>query len=337
VRSELRGRLSEQGIGHVLLVVVVLFLGLVAVVALRDSVKDVITNPERSLSSDDAMQVARTVGPAVVDLDVTVGGAGSRAAKGFVLTPAGEVVTSSHALAGAREITARVGGTRREYSATVSGYDVGDDVAVLALSGASGLATIEPAHSSLPSKGDAVAVVGGAAGPKGVVTGIQPQAAAGSDLVAIDVTTRRSDSGAPVADENAKVVAMIGVARNHVTFAMPIRDVLVVAHRVEAGQSTDGVHVGARAVLGVGVRPTLPDDGAGAYVVKVARDGPAAKAGLVPDTIIVSLDSTTIATPGVLHSTLDRYRPGNTVRVGWVGGDGVYRAQDVELASGPPP
>jgi S1-C subfamily serine protease len=184
------------------------------------------------------------------------------------------------------------------------------------------------------------------------VTGLRRQVAAGRaslrDTVAIDVTTQASDSGAPVADGNAKVVAMITTPSkggrvaidsndDDVTLAVPIRDVLAVAHRVDTGQSTDRVHVGPRAVLGVAVRPTLPDDGAGAYVVNVARDGPAAKAGLTADTIIVSVDGTTITTPRGLHTTLDRYRPGDTVRVGWVGGDRLYRASDVHLASGPPP
>ena len=120
------------------------------------------------------------------------------------------------------------------------------------------------------------------------------------------------------------------------TFAIPIDDVFAVVDRVDAGQSTDTVHVGPRATLGVSVRPTSPGGGAGAYVVSVQGDGPAAQGGIAADTIIVSIDDTTVPTTAVLDATLDRYRPGDVVRVGWVGRDRLYRTSDVRLGSGPP-
>ena len=73
------------------------------------------------------------------------------------------------------------------------------------------------------------------------------------------------------------------------TFAIPIEGVFAVVDRVDAGQSTNAVHVGPRASLGVAVRPTSPDGDAGAYVVSVQGDGPAARAGIVADTIVVSV------------------------------------------------
>jgi S1-C subfamily serine protease len=165
-------------------------------------------------------------------------------------------------------------------------------------------------------------------------------------MVEIDVATRAIDSGGPVADAAGKVIAMVTAApaggrfreqtSDDTTFAIPIDDVFTVVDRVDAGQSTDSVHVGPRATLGISVRPTSAADGAGAYVVSVQRDGPASLGGIAADTIIVSIDDTTVPTTAVLDATLDHYRPGDVVRVGWVGRDRLYRTSDVRLASGPP-
>jgi S1-C subfamily serine protease len=352
----------------VLLVALVLLVAILAIIVLRDSVRTSIANraPSRSSAAggggtmlpDETAAVARTVGPAVVVLEVSVGGGGHRSATGLVLTPAGEVVTNNHVIAAATAITARVGGTGRTYAARVLGYDVTDDVAVLGLVDASGLSIVEPRDSSALAGGDPVAVIGsdagaeGAAKPRtGAVAGLDRVVRAGAEtlrgMVEIDVATRASDSGGAVANAGGRVVAMTTAApagdRFHeqtngdVTFAIPMEDVLAVVDRVDAGHSTDTVHVGPTAALGVAVRPTSPHGGAGAYVVSVESDGPAGHAGLVADTIVVSIDDTTIATTGALETTLDRHRPGDVVRVGWVGRDGSYEAANVELGSGPPP
>jgi len=94
------------------------------------------------MSPTDIGAVGRKVGPAIVDLEVSLAGGGHASATGMVVTPAGEVVTNNHSIAGATAITARIAGAGSSYSATVLGYDVTDDVAVLGLVGASGLTTI---------------------------------------------------------------------------------------------------------------------------------------------------------------------------------------------------
>jgi S1-C subfamily serine protease len=367
MRADGRGETSESGFGHIVVAAVVVVVAIVVLVALADSARTSSAKRARVPSSPpvasgtprsiDAEAVARAVGPAVVDLDVSLANGGHVSATGMVLTPAGEVVTSNHSIAQATAIVARTAGRGRTYAATVLGYDRTADVAVLSLVGASGLATIEPADSSALGVGDPVVAIGSVAGVAGVptpltgtVTARDRRVEAGAETLdgmdALDVLTRTGDSGGPVSDASAKVVAMITSApgggrfreqtREDATFAMPIDDVLAVVDRVDAGQNTSSVHVGPTAALGVVVRPTLPDGGAGAYVVSVQGDGPAARAGIVADTIIVSIDDATIPTIGVLDATLDRYRPGDVVRVGWVDRDGVYRTRAVRLGSGVP-
>jgi S1-C subfamily serine protease len=367
MRATERGRWPESGFAHLLLLAVVLVVAAVAIVALYDSAQTPTSERARSRSSEpgtgptmpptDSETVARKVGPAIVDIEVSLAGGGHASATGMVVTPAGEVVTNNHSIAGATAITARIAGAGPTYAATVLGYDVTDDVAVLGLAGASGLPTIENADSSALAGGEPVVVIGNTAGVDGaptplaaVVTARGRQVVAGAEtlsgMVEIDVATRASDSGGAVADAGAKVVAMTtaapGGGRFHeqtsenVTFAIPIEGVFAVVDRVDAGQSTNTVHVGPRASLGVAVRPTSPDGDSGAYVVSVQGDGPAARAGIVADTIVVSIDETTISTTAALDTTLDHYRPGDVVRLGWVGRDGSYRSTDVQLGSGPP-
>ncbi|MGO9876418.1 MAG: S1C family serine protease [Acidimicrobiia bacterium] len=366
MRADGLGGRSESGVGHLLVVALVLVLAIVAIVALSDHTRT--STPKRTglrTSSPvtpgttrpiDAEAVARMVGPAVVDLQVSLGGGGHTSAAGMVLTPGGEVVTNNQSIAQATAIAARVSGTGRTYAATVVGYDVTADVAVLALAGASGLATIEPADASALADGESVVSVGSVARVNdapiplsGTVTALDQRVQAGAemlhDMAEIDVSSPASDSGGPIADASGKVVAMTAAAGgsrgqvrtgNDVTFAIPIDGVLAVVDRVDADESNNGVHVGPTAALGIAVRPTSPDGGAGAYVVSVQRDGPAARAGIAPNTIVVSINDTTIPTTGVLEETLDQYRPGDVVSVGWIGRDGLYRAKNVRLGSGSP-
>jgi S1-C subfamily serine protease len=367
MRATEQRRWPESGFAHLLLLAVVLVVAAVAIVALYDSAQTPTSERAGSRSSKrvtgptapptDIEAVARKVGPAIVDVEVALAGGGHASATGMVLTPGGEVVTNNHSIAGATAITARIAGAGPTYAATVLGYDATDDVAVLGLAGASGLTTIEPADSSALAGGDPVVVIGNTAGVDGapaplaaVVTALGRQVVAGAEtlrgMVEIDVATRASDSGGAIADAGGKVVAMTTAApgggrfheqaSDNVTFAIPIEVVFAVVDRVDAGQSTNAVHVGPRASLGVAVRPTSPDGHAGAYVVSVQGDGPAARAGIVADTIVVSINETTIETTVALDTTLDHYRPGDVVRVGWVGRDGSYRSTDVQLGSGPP-
>jgi S1-C subfamily serine protease len=58
---------------------------------------------------------------------------------GMALTSGGEIPTNNHAFAGSTNISVTVVTTGRTYPATVVGTDATDDIAVLQLSGASGL------------------------------------------------------------------------------------------------------------------------------------------------------------------------------------------------------
>ena len=92
----------------------------------------------------DVTSIASSVDPALVDINVTLGykdDQAAAAATGIVLTSNGEVLTNNHVITGATSISATDVGNGRTYKATVVGYDRSKDIAVIQLSGASGLKT----------------------------------------------------------------------------------------------------------------------------------------------------------------------------------------------------
>jgi S1-C subfamily serine protease len=100
----------------------------------------------------DASSIAARVDPGLVDVNTTIDyGSAQGAGTGMVLTSSGEVLTNNHVIEGATSISVTDVGNGRTYAATVVGYSVASDVAVLQLSGASGLQTVTTAVSAQAS------------------------------------------------------------------------------------------------------------------------------------------------------------------------------------------
>ena len=236
----------------------------------------------------------------VVDISTVLGMQGSRAAgTGVVLSSSGEVLTNNHVIAGATKISVTVVTTGTTYAASVVGYSVTKDIAVLQLDDASGLETV--ALSVAPATvGSAVVGVGNAGG-----TGGTPSAAAGSvtavdqtitaqddsggseqltGLIETDAAIRAGDSGGPLFDSHDQVVGIDTAASAGGTtagFAIPIENALAVATEIEAGRASAVVHLGATAFLGVQVEQRF-----GAEVAVVVAGSPAADAGLTAGDVI---------------------------------------------------
>src|SRR5664279_6493905 len=100
-----------------------------------------------SSATGDPASVAAIIDPALVDIVSTfryqqAEGAGT----GIVLTATGEILTNNHVISGATSISVTDVGNGQTYTASVVGYDAAHDVAVLKLTGASGLQTLSLIH-----------------------------------------------------------------------------------------------------------------------------------------------------------------------------------------------
>lgn len=161
----------------------------------------------------------------IVDIDTVLAYQGAEAAgTGMVLTADGEVLTNNHVVEGATAITVTVVSTGRRYSASVVGTDATDDVAVLKLAGASGLATAVLAAHAAISAGDRVTAVGNAGGTgrlvaaSGTVTATsqtittQAEESVASEtlngLIETDAAIVAGDSGGPLYNASGRVIGM---------------------------------------------------------------------------------------------------------------------------------
>lgn len=324
-----------------------------------------------SSSSAQAATASEEKGVVVIDTNLAYEGA-QAAGTGIVLTSSGEILTNNHVVEGSTSITVTVPATGTSYKASVVGTDATDDVAVLQLSGASGLATATLDNDGV-SVGDNVTVVGNAGGTgtlvaaDGSVTGTgksittQSEGVVASEsltgLIETNADIQAGDSGGPLYDSQGEVVGIdtAASASQNVSdgYAIPIETALGIAHRIESGQASSTVTIGLPAFLGVEVASDASSSGysglggaslgynngqsatQGAVVGGVIEGTPAASAGLTAGDTITAVDGTAIASSSDLTSALAQYKPGDSVTITWVDSAGASHSASVTLTSGP--
>lgn len=184
-------------------------------------------------------QIASRVDPGLVDVTSTLGYQGATAkGTGIVLTSNGEVLTNNHVINGATSVNVTDIGNGKTYKATVVGYDESHDVAVLQLSGASGLTTAATGDSSAVRVGDSVVALGNAGGVGGTpsvapgsVTALDQSITASdessasseqlSGLIETNANIQAGDSGGPLVNSHGQVIGMDTAASSNYQFSDP--------------------------------------------------------------------------------------------------------------------
>jgi S1-C subfamily serine protease len=284
-------------------------------------------------------QVEAKVDPGLVDVVSTLDyGEEEAAGTGIVLTSTGEVLTNNHVVEGATSIEVTDIGNGKSYSATVVGYDVTSDVAVIKLQGASGLQTASLGNSSTVAVGESVVAIGNAGGAggtpsaaPGTVTGLDQSITASDEVVAID-TAASSTYQFQFAEPQG--------ASGTEGYAIPINKALSLARQIEAGKSSSSVHIGNSAFLGVEVASTsgyyaFGNTASGAAVVGVLSGSPADEAGLASGVTITAVGGHTVTSPTSLQNIMEQLHPGQKVTVTWVDQYGNSYKAAVKLATGP--
>lgn len=320
------------------------------------------TNSNTSDGPTDAAAIAHDVDPGVVDISTTVTG-GEAAGTGMVLTSDGEVLTNNHVIDGATSISVRDVGNGKTYKATVVGYDRSHDIAVLQLTNASGLSTIAPAATTV-SNGATVVAIGNAQGAGGTpsyaggaITDTNASITASDEydgtsekltgLLGTDAAVQSGDSGGPLVNNAGQVVGMDTAATAGDSngfgfsdggsaargYAIPIATVLQVAQEIESGQSSETVHIGPTAELGVYANARSTD---GVVIVGTTSGGPAAKAGIVRGDTVTRVDGHDTPSLSDLSALMAQLSPGQVVPVELTTESGVSRSVNVTLAAGPP-
>ncbi|MGW1889825.1 S1C family serine protease [Streptomyces sp. NPDC002004] len=112
--------------------------------------------------------VAAAAGPSIVEISAA-SGAGRSTGSGVIITSGGEVVTNNHVIAGATSIRVTTSDGKR-YPAKVVGTDSRKDLALIKVSGASGLKPATLGNSDGIQVGDQVVAIGSPEGLTGTVT-----------------------------------------------------------------------------------------------------------------------------------------------------------------------
>jgi S1-C subfamily serine protease len=223
--------------------------------------------------------VQREVEPGLVDITSELKYASETAeGTGMIVSPSGLVLTNNHVIDGATDVRVSLADNARQiYTAQVVGYDSVDDVALLKLTGASGLATVSFGNSSQVRLGTPVLALGDAEGRGGVtpaqgeISGLDRSIQASDEgsggtedlnhMLQTNAQIQQGDSGGALADSAGQVIGMITAANTGsggqpggtMGFAIPIDSALAIAQQIADGQPSSTVSIGLPGFLGVEV------------------------------------------------------------------------------------
>ena len=247
----------------------------------------------------------------------------------FVYDPNGLIITNNHVIDGASEIYV-VFGRKRQVKATVVGHDPRTDVAVIRVE-EKNLPFLPLGDSEAVRVGDWVVAIGNPFAlshtvSAGIISarGRTIQDVKGSDeagyydFLQTDASINPGNSGGPLLDMAGRVVGMntaIRRAANNIGFAIPVNMIKELLPRLLAD---GGVK---RSAIGVVVAPLMPEDRerlklpeeAGVLVSVVVPGGPAEKAGLMVDDVILSFQGETMLSPDRLRWVASLAGVGKTV------------------------
>jgi serine protease Do len=225
---------------------------------------------------------------------------------GFIIDPAGYIVTNNHVIADADEITVKLH-DNTEYKAEVVGRDSKTDVAVLKIKADRPLVAAPWGDSDHARVGDWVVAIGNPFGLGGSVTaGIlsarQRDINSGpyDDFLQTDASINRGNSGGPMFNMDGQVIGIntaiyspsggsIGIG-----FAIPS----ALARPIVAELINEPDHIVHRGWLGVRVQAVTDeiadslglDKARGALVASVSDNGPAQAGGIQPGDVILTFD-----------------------------------------------
>ena len=247
---------------------------------------------------------------------------------GFIVRDDGLILTNAHVIEGADEVVVRLNDTR-EFKAKVLGADKATDVAVLRVE-ARNLPTVKIGSSANIRVGEWVLAIGSPYGfessaSAGIVSAVSRSLPDDNyfPFIQTDVAVNPGNSGGPLFNMAGEVIGINSQIYSRtggyqgLSFAIPIdvavsvQEQIVKYGRVQRGRlgvSIQEVNQSLAESFGLS-KP------AGALVSSVENDSPAAKAGLEPGDVIMSLNGKEIQSSNELPPLVAAIRPGDNAKM----------------------
>lgn len=255
--------------------------------------------------------IVRRVLPAVVSVSAAEASEAEAVGSGFIIDPAGEIVTNNHVIEGAKSIkvTLRDGST---YEAKVLGRDKETDLALLKIDAPEPLPFVGWGDSGAVEVGDWVVAIGnpfdlGGTVTAGIVSALDRSMSSSpyNDFIQVDAPINKGNSGGPTFNMSGVVIGVntaiyspsggsVGIG-----FDIPSNVAQGITRQLrEHGRVARG-WLGAKIQS---VTPILADsfglaDTNGALVAAVVPGGPAEAAGIKQGDVIVSVNDHPIKKP----------------------------------------
>jgi serine protease Do len=248
---------------------------------------------------------------------------------GFVIDPAGFILTNNHVVENADEIIVRLP-TGKEFKAKVVGRDSKTDIALIEIHGASDLTPVLLGESDDLKVGQWVVAIGNPFGLEntvtaGIVSAIGRHINQGpyDNFIQTDAAINPGNSGGPLLNTKGEVVGINtaifsrGGGNIGIGFAIPISLAKeIIPQLKEKGHVTRGW-------LGVMIQKVTPDiaeslglsEAKGALVADVMKDGPAEAAGIKQGDVIVEYDGKSVNDSAELPLLVARTPVGKSVKV----------------------
>ncbi|MFH1737064.1 MAG: trypsin-like peptidase domain-containing protein, partial [Actinomycetota bacterium] len=310
-----------------------------------------ITIKPHAQNMDEVVAVAKKVTPSVVNIsanttmsdqfhnNVPAESLGS----GVIFNADGYIITNNHVVEGAKEIVVTIGND--DMTAQLVGGDQETDIAVIKVD-KKNLPAAEFGSSKGLKVGQLAVAVGSPYGfehsvTSGVVSGLnrtvtdeQSGGQTYTNLIQTDASINPGNSGGALADDLGKVIGINTLiyspsgASAGLGFAIPIETAKSVANQIIEKGTVTHPYIGIRGQTvdeELTAQYSLPVD-KGAIIVEVVKDGPADKAGLLKDDIIVTFNGEKVEDmPGLVAAIRNR-DIGTQVKIGY------YRGKDLKEA-----
>ena len=292
--------------------------------------------------------VAQKVTPSVVGIRTTIsvnnffGGTSESSGEGsgVIYTSDGYIITNYHVIAEAVEYSGNspeisvflANGDDKGYKATVVGYNISHDLAVIKID-ANGLTPIELADSSILKVGQFVVAIGNPGGLEfmgsvtyGVISGLNrivsdTNSSSAVELIQTDAAINPGNSGGALVNIKGQLVGVnsskiVSESYEGMGFSIPTNTTKDICDKIIAKEYDPDPYIGVTISERYDAE-TLKKYGfpVGAVVYSVASGSPAEKAGIKSGDIITEFNGVAITDYTVLDQALSSCKPKDTVTI----------------------